>query len=94
MIGTIIGLVLVLKSLDDPTQIGPKMSLALLSTFYGVFGCYAVFTPIAKKLERKHKDEILYRHMVVKGIVWLQSGDSPKVLAQKMEGFMRENVRT
>ncbi|MBI2900932.1 MAG: MotA/TolQ/ExbB proton channel family protein [Planctomycetes bacterium] len=93
MIGTIMGLVLVLKSLDDPKQIGPKMSVALLSTFYGVFACYAVFTPLAKKLERKHKDENLYRHMVVKGIVWLQSGDSPKVLTSKMEGFLREKLR-
>lgn len=94
MVGTIIGLVLVLSKLDDPKMIGPRMSVALLSTFYGVFACYAVFTPIAKKLERKHKDEILYRHMIVKGISWLQSGDSPRVLVAKLEGFLREGIRT
>ena len=90
MIGTIMGLVLVLKSLDDPSKIGPKMAVALLSTFYGVFACYSVFTPIAKKLERKHKHENLYKMMIVKGIVWLQTGDSPRSIEAKLRAFLRE----
>jgi chemotaxis protein MotA len=90
MIGTIMGLVLVLKSLDDPSKIGPKMAVALLSTFYGVFFCYAVFTPLAKKLDRKHKHELLYKQMIVKGIVWLQTGDSPRSIEAKLRAFLRE----
>lgn len=90
MIGTIMGLVLVLKALDDPSALGPKMAVALLSTFYGVFACYAVFTPIAKKLERKHKHENLYKMMIVKGIVWLQTGDSPRSIEAKLRAFLRE----
>ncbi len=90
MIGTIMGLVFVLKSLDDPSQIGPKMGVALLSTFYGVFACYAVFTPIAKKLDRKHRHEVLYRQMIVKGIIWLQTGDSPRSIEAKLRSFLRE----
>lgn len=90
MIGTIMGLVFVLKSLDDPSQIGPKMGVALLSTFYGVFACYAIFTPIAKKLDRKHRHEVLYRQMIVKGIIWLQTGDSPRSIEAKLRSFLRE----
>lgn len=90
MIGTIMGLVFVLKSLDDPSQIGPKMGVALLSTFYGVFACYALFTPIAKKLDRKHRHETLYRQMIVKGIIWLQTGDSPRSIEAKLRSFLRE----
>lgn len=90
MIGTIMGLVLVLKALDDPSQLGPKMAVALLSTFYGVFACYAVWTPIAKKLERKHKHEALYKSMITKGIVWLQTGDSPRSIEAKLRAFLRE----
>lgn len=90
MIGTILGLVFVLKALDDPAQLGPKMGVALLSTFYGVFACYAVFTPIAKKLDRKHRHEVLYRQMIVKGIIWLQTGDSPRSIEAKLRSFLRE----
>jgi len=90
MIGTIMGLVFVLKSLDDPSQIGPKMGVALLSTFYGVFACYAIFTPISKKLDRKHRHETLYRQMIVKGIIWLQTGDSPRSIEAKLRSFLRE----
>jgi chemotaxis protein MotA len=90
MIGTIMGLVLVLKSLDDPSKIGPKMAVALLSTFYGVLACYSVFTPISKKLERKHRHENLYKMMIVKGIVWLQTGDSPRSIEAKLRAFLRE----
>src|SRR5262245_63190431 len=89
IIGTIMGLVFVLKSLDDPSQIGPKMGVALLSTFYGVFACYAIFTPIAKKLDRKHRHETLYRQMIVKGIIWLQTGDSPRSIEAKLRSFLR-----
>lgn len=89
MVGTIMGLVLVLKGLDDPKMLGPKMSVALLSTFYGVFACYGVFTPIAKKLERKHKDENLYKQMIAKGIIWVESGDSPRVIESKLSAFLR-----
>lgn len=90
MIGTILGLVLVLKSLDDPSQLGPRMSVALLSTFYGVVACYALWTPIVRKLERKHRHEVLYRQMIVKGIVWLQTGDSPRSIEAKLRAFLRE----
>lgn len=89
MIGTIMGLVLVLKALNDPSQLGPRMAVALLSTFYGVVACYALWTPLTKKLERKHRHEMLYKQMIAKGIVWLQTGDSPRTIESKLRGFLR-----
>ena len=80
----------IFEKLIGVSGIGPKMGVALLSTFYGVFACYAIFTPIAKKLDRKHRHEVLYRQMIVKGIIWLQTGDSPRSIEAKLRSFLRE----
>src|SRR5690625_7624337 len=53
MIGTLIGLVLMLSSLDDPSSLGPNMAVALLTTLYGTVLANLVFLPMASKLENK-----------------------------------------
>jgi chemotaxis protein MotA len=90
MLGTIMGLVLVLKGLDDPKSIGPRMAVALLSTFYGVAGCYAMFTPIAKKLEKRSKEELLSKKLILRGIMSIQAGDGPRMVQSKLEVFIGE----
>lgn len=88
MLGTIMHLVLVLSSLSDPSSIGPMMANALLSTFYGVLGCYFVYTPIAKKLERRSKEEVLQKQIIMQGTMSIQSGDSPRLLNEKLKMFL------
>jgi chemotaxis protein MotA len=88
MLGTIMGLVLVLKGLDNPKDIGPRMAVALLSTFYGVAGCYAMFTPIAKKLEKRSREEMLAKRLIIRGIMSIQAGDGPRMVQSKLEVFL------
>src|SRR5699024_5564364 len=58
MIGTLIGLVLMLQNLQDPTTLGPSMAVALLTTFYGSVLANLVFIPMAGKLETKTNEEV------------------------------------
>jgi chemotaxis protein MotA len=90
MMGTIMALVLVLSSLDDPKSIGPKMAVALLTTFYGVTGCYAIFTPLAKKLEKRSKEEMLAKRLIIRGIMSIQAGDGPRMVESKLQVFLRQ----
>lgn len=74
MIGTLVGLVLMLKNLNDPDMLGPNMAVALLTTLYGSLLANMVFNPIAAKLEEKTESEIFIKQVMVEGIIGIQSG--------------------
>lgn len=93
MIGTLIGLILMLGALDDPSSLGPKMAVALITTLYGSFIANAVFEPIATKLEYYNAQEILHRELAIEGILSLQAGDNPKVLEEKLKSFLAPSQR-
>lgn len=88
MIGTLIGLVQLLKSLSDPSKIGPAMAVALITTFYGSVLANLVCTPIANKLALKSKEEILKKQLVIEGVLSIQSGESPRILENKLKCFL------
>ncbi|MCX7710675.1 MAG: motility protein A [Clostridia bacterium] len=88
MIGTLIGLVQLLKSLSDPSKIGPAMAVALITTFYGSVLANLVCTPIANKLAIKSKEEILQKQLILAGVLSIQAGESPKILEQKLKTFL------
>lgn len=88
MIGTLIGLVQLLKSLSDPSKIGPAMAVALITTFYGSVLANLICTPIANKLGKKSKEEITQKQMILEGVLSIQAGDNPKVLEQKLKTFL------
>ncbi|GLY10295.1 flagellar motor protein MotP [Pseudobacillus badius] len=87
MIGTLIGLVLMLKNLDDPTSLGPNMAVALLTTLYGSLLANLVFLPMAAKLALKTEKEVFFREIVIEGVVGVQSGQNPKILREKLQAF-------
>jgi chemotaxis protein MotA len=93
MIGTLIGLILMLQSLDDPTTIGPKMSIALVTTFYGAVTANLVFLPMAQKLRKRSGEELLFKEMILAGILSIQSGDVPRIVEQKLNTFLPPGVR-
>ena len=88
MIGTLIGLVAMLKNLDDPSSIGGGMAIALLTTFYGALMANLVFIPLAVKLETRQKEETLMREIMIEGIVSIQAGDKPQVIKEKLKSFI------
>jgi chemotaxis protein MotA len=88
MIGTLIGLVQMLQSMDDPNKIGPAMAVALLTTFYGSVLANLVFMPVAGKLKTRSNEETLVMEMIRTGIISLTNGDNPRVLEQKLMVFV------
>jgi len=93
MIGTLIGLVQMLRNLEDPSTIGLGMSVALLTTLYGALVANLVALPIAGKLEQRTNEEVGLRRMVLEGILAIQEGNSPRVVQEKLRSFMAPRVR-
>jgi chemotaxis protein MotA len=98
MIGTLIGLISMLRSLDDPSNIGQGMATALITTFYGALMANLIFLPIAGKLKTRTRSEILIKEVIIEGILSIQSGDNPRIVEQKLKAFispkLREGVQT
>lgn len=88
MIGTLIGLILMLQNLDEPSTLGPAMALALITTFYGAVLAYLLFIPLAGKIENRTEYEIYIREIMIEGILGVQSGQNPKLLREKLEVFI------
>ncbi|OKL36216.1 MotA/TolQ/ExbB proton channel family protein [Domibacillus mangrovi] len=88
MIGTLIGLVLMLKNLNDPALLGPNMAIALLTTLYGSLLANLVFLPMASKLELKTEEEVFYRQIIIEGVAGVQSGQNPNMLREKLNVFL------
>ena len=93
MIGTLIGLVQMLRSLDSPDAIGGGMAVALLTTFYGALAANLVFIPLAGKLGIYSKAETTTIEMIVEGICSISQGDNPTVVREKLQAFMSQGRR-
>lgn len=93
MIGTLIGLVLMLSGLDDPSTIGSGMAVALLTTFYGAVLANTFALPMAGKLKVRSTEELNAKWMIVEGIMAIQSGDSPRVVEEKLKSFLSPVMR-
>jgi chemotaxis protein MotA len=88
ILGTVMGLVVVLSHLSEPAKLGPHIAGAFLATLYGVGSANIVFLPIANKLKEMSSEEINHRSMVLEAILSIQAGDNPRVLAEKLETFV------
>ncbi len=87
LIGTVVGLVQMLKSMDDPSTIGPAMALALITTFYGVVLANLIFLPLSNKLKTRSKEEMLLRELQLEGILAIAKGDNPRIMQEKLTSF-------
>ncbi len=93
MIGTLIGLVQMLRSLDSPEAIGGGMAVALLTTFYGALSANLIFIPLAGKLGIYSKAETTAIEMIVEGICAIAQGDNPTIVREKMQAFISQGRR-
>ena len=93
MIGTLIGLINMLRTLDDPSQIGAGMSVALVTTFYGAVMANLLLLPIAGKLKNRTERETLLKEVTIEGIMSIQSGDNPRVVEEKLKAFLAPKLR-
>ena len=93
MIGTLIGLVLMLKDMQDSSSIGPKMAVALLTTLYGSLIANWLCNPTAAKLKVNNDTEMMMKEITVEGILSIQAGENPRVIEEKLKSFLAPSER-
>jgi chemotaxis protein MotA len=93
MIGTLIGLVQMLQSMEDPSAIGPAMAVALITTFYGAILAYLLFLPMAGKLRKRSQEEVLVKELIMGGVLSLARGENPRVVEQRLLSFIPPDQR-
>jgi chemotaxis protein MotA len=93
MIGTLIGLVQMLRSLESPESIGAGMAVALITTFYGALSANLIFIPLAGKLGLYSKAESTVMEMIVEGICSIARGDNPTAVREKIQVFVSQGRR-
>jgi len=93
MLGTLIGLIVTLTRLDDPSNIGPGMATALITTFYGSLMANLVFIPIASNLSEQTDEEIFVGHLIIDGLLEIQAGSNPRILEEKLTTYLSPEER-
>lgn len=89
LVGTLIGLIQMLKNLTDPRAIGQGMSVALMATFYGVLMAGLVFLPMAGKVKTLDLDERLLRDQILAALLGIRAGQNPEHVRETVEAFAR-----
>ena len=93
MIGTLIGLVQMLQTMDDPSSIGPAMAVALLTTFYGAVIANVICTPMSGKLKLRSASEVLNKTLVAEGMKSILEGENPRLMEQRLHAFVAPKLR-
>lgn len=94
MLGTLIGLVNMLKAMNldaGPGTLGTNMSVALITTFYGSMLANCIFIPMCNKLELAQEREMLYKELIVEGVISIKEGENPKYIQEKLQNFLAEH---
>ena len=93
MIGTLIGLINMLAKLDDPSTVGPSMSVALVTTLYGSLIANWLCNPTAAKLKVNNDEEIRMKEITVEGLLSIQAGENPRVIEEKRKSLLSPKMR-
>lgn len=93
MIGTLIGLVNMLKNLEDASTIGPNMAVALLTTLYGSLIANWLCAPFANKLKANNAIEVTLKTIIIEGLLSIQAGENPRVIEEKLKSFLAPSAR-
>ena len=93
MWGTVIGLVGMMRNLQDPASVGPNMAIALITTLYGSIVANAIAIPTGRKLRIYSSWETNAREMIIEGVLSIQAGDNPRILGQKLLAYLTPEDR-
>jgi chemotaxis protein MotA len=88
MLGTVVGLIAMLKNLEDKSALGPNMAVALITTLYGAMIANLICIPVAGKLKSQDAAESQLKEMEIEGILSIQAGDNPRILASKLLSYL------
>lgn len=93
IIGTVLGLVHVLSNLEDPDTLGPKIATAFIATLYGIGLANLLWLPVAGRLKVKNEMEILYKSMIIEGLLLIQEGVNTNYMEEKLSSFVAEGEK-
>jgi chemotaxis protein MotA len=93
MLGTLIGLINMLRTLDNPDVLGTQMAIAIVTTFYGSIILNVFCSPISNKLKIFSNDELLIKEILIEGILSIQAGDNPRIIEEKLKSFLSPSLR-
>ncbi|MUH72198.1 flagellar motor protein [Psychrosphaera haliotis] len=92
IIGAVLGLIQAMANIDDPSALGHGIATAFVATIYGVGGANLFFIPVAQKLQSQIDNEVLYREMIVEGLLCAANGENPNSIERKLEAYSRVAV--
>lgn len=93
MIGTLVGLINMLQTMEDASTIGPSMSVALITTLYGSMLANWISQPVANKLKVNNDTEIMMKEIMIEGLLSIQAGENPRVIEEKLKSFLAPSDR-
>ncbi|HBG77150.1 MAG TPA: motility protein A, partial [Clostridiales bacterium] len=88
LLGTYVGLIPMLINLEDPTRLGPLMAVELVTSFYGAFISYILFTPMSRRLKNMSRDEVTRKELVIEGLVAIQENQNPRRIRDSLMAFL------
>lgn len=93
MIGTVLGLIGMLRNLEDKSSLGSNMAVALVTTLYGSLLANWIIGPMAQKLINQNSQEMRIKEMIIEGVLSIQTGDNPRILALKLLTYLDPKSR-
>lgn len=93
IIGTVLGMILMLNSITDVEEVPRRMALALAAAFYGLGAGYLLFLPMAGKLRRRSEEELLLKEIIIRGVLLLQSGSAPSIIESNLKAYLEPAKR-
>ena len=92
MVGTLVGLVIMLDNMSDPSNLGPALAIALLTTLYGVLLARWVFLPTASKVLQREEILRFRNYLVAEGLVFLADRKSPRYIQDRMNSYLDSSL--
>lgn len=93
IIGAVLGLIHVMENLADPSKLGAGIAVAFVATVYGVTTANLMWLPMAGKIKLKVREEVIYKEMIIEGLIALSEGENPRRVEEKLEGFLRDSQK-
>lgn len=94
IIGTILGMILMMSSLEDVAQVPRRMALCLSAAFFGLGSGYLLFLPMAGKLRRRSEEELLIKEIIIRGVLLLQTGAAPSLIESNLKAYLDPSTRS
>jgi chemotaxis protein MotA len=94
IIGTILGMIMMMNTLDDVSQVPRRMALCLSAAFMGLGSGYLIFLPMAGKLRRRSEEELLIKEIIIRGVLLLQTGAAPSLIESNLKAYLDPATRS